>query len=175
MSVCWLQDYKTQEKLHFGWWDEKAHLYFTQTDVDGGFLQPNRGFALFHKPREELLNVLLQLQSKQTQTQELIDTICHSAKMCVKQKAALYLDPLRSLAVQMSRYRLRSTCFPMDKTARLDLPLFFSPNDGSIRLTTSTSHCSFILNRHTTWPACETRTDHIEVAHRVNASRVWVS
>lgn len=57
---------------------------------------------------------------------------------------ALYLDPLLSFAVQISKYKL-STCFPMDKTARLDLPLFFIPNVGNIRLITSTSHCNFIF------------------------------
>lgn len=42
------------------------------------------------------------------------------------------------------RWLVLSRCFPMDNTALVPFPRLFIPNVGSIRLTTSTSHCSFI-------------------------------
>ncbi len=125
----------------------EAHLYFTQTDVNRRLLQPNRGFALLHEPGEELLDVLLQLQRNTTHTDSRADHSSHETCL-FERKPALYLAPLRSLAVQISRYRLRSTCFPMDRTARLDRPLLLRPIDGNMRFTTSTSHCSFILKKN---------------------------
>lgn len=61
----------------------------------------------------------------------------------------LYLDPALSLDVQIIMYMLLrwlvlSKCFPMESTALVPFPRLFIPKVGSIRFTTSTSHCSFI-------------------------------
>ncbi len=125
---------------------EMKHIFtlLRQMSIAGSF---SRTVALPSSTNQVKNFSMFSFSCRETHTDSRADHSSHETCL-FERKPALYLAPLRSLAVQISRYRLRSTCFPMDRTARLDRPLLLRPIDGNMRFTTSTSHCSFILKKN---------------------------